>query len=249
MKKVILFLMMLPIQLFAQGTVEMTSQEDSIEVKINMSRLTELENTRKIAEERLKSANKRILEQDMKLKDDSVIISRMKAQMSNLRADSLASHDLISGLKKQLLKSDTCIINVASNFIYIPYEAYSIKEIAIPAYQSVFDNGLKEKYKLRYELLTKYKEHIEEFLSFITEQKNELSKPFTKNANEAISILHTKRFYISYHAFEDWQSTFLGVRIAVIEKQLKEFKGDIHNVDFDKIASELQACLKTENDL
>ena len=260
MKKVILFLMMLPIQLFGQEVIEMVGQKDStenVEVKISMSHLAELENAKKMAEEKLKSANKKILEQGIKLKDDSLVIGRMKAQIANLRADSLAYHNKIRGLKEQSLKSDTCLINVASNFIYIPYEAFGVKEIAIPAYQSVFDKGLKEKYKSRYELLVKYKEHVEEFLSFLTEQKSALmSNPFNnkEEASKVINILQTKSFYISYHAFEDWPSTFLGSRIAVIEKQLKEFKGNIQkgniqNVSFDKITNELQECLKTENDL
>ena len=93
--------------------------------------------------------------------------------------------------KKQLLKADTCLINVASNFIYIPYEAYSIKEIAIPAFQMVSDEGLKVKYKSRYEMLLKYKEHVVEFISCLTEMKKVLSNPFAKDANDAIKVLKT----------------------------------------------------------
>ena len=214
-----------------------------------MIQLTELENAKKLAEGKLSSANKRILEQEIKLSNDSVTIGKLKARISNLRADSLAIHNTVNGWKKQLLKADTCLINVASNFIYIPYEAYSVKEIAIPAFQMVSDEGLKVKYKSRYELLLKYKEHIVEFISCLTEMKKVLSNPFAKDANDAIKVLHTKRFYAAYRAFEGWESTFLGSRIIAIEKQLKDYKGPTSKVDFDKVANELQECLKTENNL
>lgn len=244
--------MVFPLHLFGQNVEDEAGKKDSIdnmEVKISMSQLTELENAKKLAEGRLSSANKRILEQEIKLSNDSVTIGKLKARISNLRADSLAIHNTVNGWKKQLLKADTCLINVASNFIYIPYEAYSVKEIAIPAFQMVSDEGLKVKYKSRYELLLKYKEHIVEFISCLTEMKKVLSNPFAKDANDAIKVLHTKRFYAAYRAFEGWESTFLGSRIIAIEKQLKDYKGPTSKVDFDKVANELQECLKTENNL
>jgi hypothetical protein len=79
--------------------------------------------------------------------------------------------------------------------------------------------------------------------------KKVLSNPFAKNANDAVKVLHTKRFYTAYRAFEGWESTFLGSRILAIEKQLKDYKGQTSKVDFDKITYELQECLKTENNL
>lgn len=252
MKKVFLILMLIPLHLFGQNVEDEASKKDSIdnmEVKISMSQLTELENAKKLAEGRLNSANKRILEQEIKLSNDSVTIGKLKARISNLRADSLAIHNTVNGWKKQLLKADTCLINVASNFIYIPYEAYSIKEIAIPAFQMVSDEGLKVKYKSRYEMLLKFKEHVVEFISCLTEMKKVLSNPFAKDANDAIKVLKTKRFYAAYRAFEGWESTFLGSRIIAIEKQLNEYRGQASKVDFDKVANELQECLKTENNL
>lgn len=244
--------MVFPLHLFGQNVEDEAGKKDSIdnmEVKISMSQLTELENAKKLAEGRLSSANKRILEQEIKLSNDSVTIGKLKARISNLRADSLAIHNTVNGWKKQLLKADTCLINVASNFIYIPYEAYSVKEIAIPAFQMVSDEGLKVKYKSRYELLLKYKEHIVEFISCLTEMKKVLSNPFAKDANDAIKVLRTKHFYAAYRAFEGWESTFLGSRIIAIEKQLKDYKGPTSKVEFDKFANELQECLKTENNL
>jgi len=252
MKKILLIIMMFPIHLFGNNVENEVGQKDSIdnvEVKISMSQLSEIENAKKLAEERLVSANKIVLEQDLKLRDNSVKIRKLEAHISNLRADSLSNHNTVNRLKKQLLKADTCLINIASNFIYIPYEAYSVKEIAIPALQMVSDKSLRAKYKSRFELILEYKDHIVEFISCLTEMKKVLSNPFAKNANDAINILHTKQFYIAYHAFEGWESTFLGNRIITIEKQLNDYKGSTSIVDFDKVANELEECLKTENNL
>lgn len=252
MKKIFLILLFLPIHLLGQNVKDGSVQKDSIdnmEVKISMSQLTELENAKKLAEGRLNSANKRILKQELKLSNDSVTIGKLKAHISKLRADSLANHNTVNGLKKQILKADTCLINIASNFIYIPYEAYSVNEIAIPAFQMVSNEVLRTKYKSRYELLSKYKDHIMEFISCINEMKKVLENRFVKDGNDAINILHAKQFYSTYHAFEDWESTFIGARILAIEKQLKVYKRPNGKVDFDKIATELQECLKTENNI
>lgn len=46
-------------------------------------------------------------------------------------------------LMDKTIKSDKALISMASNFIYIPYEAYSVDSIAIPAYESVQDLILK----------------------------------------------------------------------------------------------------------
>ena len=46
-------------------------------------------------------------------------------------------------LMDKTIKNDKALISMSSNFIYIPYEAYSVDSIAIPAYESVQDLVLK----------------------------------------------------------------------------------------------------------
>ena len=65
-------------------------------------------------------------------------------------------------LMDKTIKSDKALISMASNFIYIPYEAYSVDSIAIPAYESVQDLILKLQYEIRYQLLKNYKEDVSE---------------------------------------------------------------------------------------
>ena len=252
MRKMFSLLLITPIALFAQNNESQSLQVDSaqdVEVMISVEKLTALENSKSDLDKRLKAANKRILELQMTIQNDSATIRKDKSCISRLKADSLSIHNTVNRLNEQLLKSDKCLINMASNFLYIPYEAYSVDSIAIRSFESVSDKALKEKHKIRYTLLKNYKKYIESFTAFLIGQRDESKKPFTKNANEAIQSLRSQPFYIAYHEYDDWGSTFLGKKISNVEQQLKMFNGTSHKVNFDIIINELQDCLKTENNL
>lgn len=249
MKKCFFIVLLIPFQLFAYNNNSNTYFGDSIpedEVKINLSKLTELENAKLESEKALQMANKELVVLKAKLKKDSVAIKNLSNLISNLRADSISTRDAQGVLYDKLLKSDKCLISVASNFLYLPYEAYNVNEIAIRSFETVSDDGMKEKYSIRYKLLKNFKDDIMCFLNYLTTQKEELNKPFTKNAEEAIQSLHQLQFYIVYHEYDDWEETFLGKKIVNVEKQLKLFDGKTHKANFDLIISELQNCIETE---
>lgn len=249
MRKIFIILLMVPLTLFAQSNEVEDVLEDTIqnaEVKISISKLTNLENAKLDFEKRLKEANKRILELELKIRNDSTSLKKAATYISKLRADSLASYNEKKNLKEQLLKSDKCLISVASNFLYIPYEAYSIDSIAIRSYETVSDKELKQKYYIRYSLLKSYRDDISNLVKFLTKQQNELNNnPFNKDAKEAINALHGQSFYVTYLRYDDWASTFLGSKIVDVEKQLKSFNGKT-KIDFSEIINRLQSCLKNE---
>ena len=252
MKKHVFLVLMIPFPLFAYNNNSNTIMGDSIledAVKISVSKLTELENAKSESEKVLQMANKELLELKMKLKEDSVAIKSLSNLVSNLRADSISACNTQRELQEKLLKSDKCLISVASNFLYLPYEAYSVNNIAIRSFETISDVGMKKKYLIRYELLKNYKDDILCFLNFLITQKEELNKPFTKNAEDAIQSLRQLQFYIVYHKYDDWEATFLGKKIVTVEKQLKLFNGGTHKANFDIIISELQNCIETEKDL
>ena len=243
---------MIPFPLFAYNNDSNTIFGDSIpenEVKINLSKLTELENAKLESEKALQMANKELVLLKAKLKEDSVAIKNLSNLVSNLRADSISARDAQGVLYDKLLKSDKCLISVASNFLYLPYEAYSVNNIAIRSFETISDEGMKKEYSIRYKLLKSYKDDILCFLNFLITQKEELNKPFTKNAEDAIQSLRQLQFYIVYHKYDDWEATFLGKKILTVEKQLKLFNGGTHKANFDLIISELQNCIETEKDL
>lgn len=239
---------MTPTLLFAQNNNGQTNQSDSaqiIEVKISADKLTALENTNSELNKRLHDANKKIFELTKKMIDDSICIKGNNARISKLKADSLYSHESMIKLKAQLLESEKALISMASNFLYIPYEAYSIDSIAISSFESVSDKSLKDKYRIRYSLLKSYKRDIADFVNFLEIQQKELNKPFTKNALDAIATLHEERFYKAYHQYNDWAETYLGKKIVNVELILKSFNGS-EIINFDGIINNLQDCIKIE---
>ena len=74
-----------------------------------------------------------------------------------------------------------CLVNIISNFLYIPYEAYSIEKIAIPASNNIFDERLKHKQKIKFDLLKSYQNDIRSLMQFLKETQEDLKKPFMKH--------------------------------------------------------------------
>lgn len=145
-------------------------------------------------------------------------------------------------------KADKCLINTASNFLYIPYEAYSIQEIAIPAYNAVSNQELKTQHAIKLQLLKSYQTDIKSFLEFIVTIEKELSNPFATDANEQLTKLRNTPICVNYKKYDDWSNTFLGQKIISIENQLKNFhKGS--KLNLKAIKKELNSCLKTIENL
>ena len=71
------------------------------------------------------------------------------------------------------------------------------------------------------------------------------SKPFVKDANEVLVQFRDRSFYLSYHKYPEWTDTYLGSKLSLIEKQLNDFDGNQHKVDFTELEKELNKCLKT----
>lgn len=248
MRKLFLLMFMVPITLFGQENTKKMAQGDSIhkriEVKISAEELTSLENCNANLENRLKVAIKTISDLQKIIQKDSFSIRQKNAHIFNLKADSLSTHKALVKAQEQFLKSEKALISMASNFIYIPYEAYSIDSIALRSFESVADKSLKEKYRIRYTLLKNYKQDIADFAAFLKLQQKELSKnPFRNDANDVISLLHQQPFYSTYQQYDDWASTFLGSKIAFVENQLKLFKKST-KLNFEETISILEKCLK-----
>ena len=240
--------MMIPFTSLAQSNdvkVLKTDSTSNVEVKISVNKLTELENLKLDAEKKLKLANKQIFELEKKAMNDSAIMKKNTETINGLKADNSKLKNEIVNYKEQLVKTDKCLVSIASNFLYLPYEEYSVKEVALRAFETISDNTFKEKYSSRKVLLENYKEDINKFISFLTTTQKGLSNPFTKEANAEISNLHKQSFYIAYQKYEDWKATYLGAKIVNVESQLKSFS-QTHKVNFEKIINELSNCLKTE---
>ena len=169
---------------------------------------------------------------------DKSKLSKLEIDINHLKSDT-------TRLYIAQRETDKRLVNIASNFLYIPYEAYSIEKIAIPAFKAIVNDRLRNEHHIKYELLCNYRKDIENILLFIEYADNELQRPFVKNANDIQLQFQNKSFYRSYQNYPEWSDTYLGGKISLIEKQLKEFDGNQHKVDFTALKDELNKCLKT----
>lgn len=116
------------------------------------------------------------------------------------------------------------LVSMASNFLYIPYDEYSIEEIAIPAFLATKGTSAYTQYQNRLPLLQNYKEDIANLVNFVNQASKNLSIPLTamreSKAKENLSTLLSMPLYIRYSQYDDWKNTYLGVQICLIEKCL-----------------------------
>lgn len=125
--------------------------------------------------------------------------------------------DSIDGFQKDL-------ISMASNFLYIPYERYSIEQIAIPAFESVKNPEYLDKYSNRLTLLKNYEENLKSLIAFLANAEKGLSYGLTSmkeaKAKDNLDALSNSELYKDYQAYDDWKNTYLGRQISLIQKLL-----------------------------
>lgn len=154
-------------------------------------------------------------------------------------------------LMDKTIKSDKALISMASNFIYIPYEAYSVDSIAIPAYESAQDLTLKRQYEIRYQLLKNYKEDVSETVKLLNDIYQEFENPFasSEQSNELISKITQSRVYAQYKQYDDWRNTYLGYMLTEVVGYLKAFNKEATPQKIKAKIDELNRCIKTEDSL
>ena len=117
------------------------------------------------------------------------------------------------------------LISMASNFLYIPYDEYSIEEIALPAFLSTKGTSAYNQYQNRLPLLQNYKEDISALIAFLTKAEKDLAIGLTKlredKAKEHLSNIHSLSLYLRYSTYDDWKNTYLGTQICTIQKYLQ----------------------------
>lgn len=154
-------------------------------------------------------------------------------------------------LMDKTIKNDKALISMSSNFIYIPYEAYSVDSIAIPAYESVQDLVLKRQYEIRYQLLKNYKEDVSETVKLLNDIFQECNAPFASGgqSNELISKITQSRVYAQYKQYDDWRNTYLGYMLTEVVGYLKAFNKETTSQKIKAKIDELNRCIKTEYSL
>jgi hypothetical protein len=146
-------------------------------------------------------------------------IAELKSQISNLQ------NVTIKCLESANDTLQSKLISMASNFLYIPYDAYSIDEIAIPAFKATNGSQAYYKYQNRLPLLINYRTDVQSLIKYLIKAEEDLAIGLTKMRNdkavEHLSILEALPLYARYSSYNDWKNTYLGTQILEIQKQLK----------------------------
>lgn len=228
----------------AQENVDSLSKKQNkteMSVSISVDNLSRLENEKKQAVQNNKNLQQAY---NQLLKQDSVKtceLNMIKTEYNVLKSN----YDAV--VKSQEF-SNKKLVNIASNFLYIPYEAYSIQEIAIPAFKAVTDEQLLHKHQIKLVLLENYQQDIRDVLAFISDIEKELGNRFAKDLKVLEQRYIKTEYYHRYNQYDDWKNTYLGKIIYYIDVKMKSYKGS-NKPDFTSIKKELNQCLETENNL
>lgn len=237
----LLFFTIVSLPVFSQNgndTILSAIKNSPIQVSISIDDLNALKSENDSLKLQLSEMSGKYQKLQIESSDDREKLSELERDVKHLKSDT-------ARLYSAQREADKRLVNMASNFLYIPYEAFSIEKIAIPAFKAIASTELKDKHRIKYELLCNYRKDIESLLFFIEYACTELKEPFVKDANDIQMQFHNQSFYTSYLNYPEWSDTFLGAKITLIDKQLQDFDGNKHKVDFSTIKEELNKCLKT----
>ena len=169
---------------------------------------------------RVNSALKGLLRESQQEADSkNQEITTLKREIENLKSITIrrleASNDT---LQRRL-------ISMASNLLYIPYDEYSIEEIAIPAFLSTKGTPAYTRYQNRLPLLQNYKSDVASLVNSLSQMEKDLEIGLTalrnQKANEHFNNLQGSSIYLRYTSYDDWENTYLGGQLHSILELLK----------------------------
>lgn len=192
-----------------------------------------------------------------KLRTDTMLLGKKlrecQAQLNRIKTHVPGSDQQIKKLKKNndslISQIDTayiCLEAISYNFLYIPYEAFSIKNIAIPAFNAINDPYIKEAGKVKFSLLQSYETDIKELLVCYRKIEDELDLSY--DGIEYVEKIKGTDVYNNYNKYDDWENTYLGKNILLAISRMESFTRK-NKTSLKDLIAELEKCLKTEEDL
>lgn len=148
-------------------------------------------------------------------------IARLQRQIQDLKEGEIKR---LEASKDSMQRS---LINVASNFMYLPYEEYSINEIAIPAFTLTKGSTFYQHHQNIFDILQNYKSDIISLNNFLATAEAELKKTAdfgnlrADKGKDHLDKLSALPLYARYTSYNDWTNTYLGAKIIEIQKYLK----------------------------
>lgn len=252
--------------MFCIGTLSVSAQNKDTSVKDTLKTETVpaeqvLTVAEKSIEEKLKEAEQTIAEQEkhlLELRDVETKLTLAEREKVTLEKKALDAEKHAESVEKSL-------ISMASNFLYVPYEAYGVEEIAIKAFESIQNTKLKQEYNQRYVLLKNYQNHLREFKAYLERVQKACKGVFQATATEFIDssdpsvsselILRKQPFYLEYIKYNEYKDTFIGGLIQKTESILKahtkqnraNVQGVIKEIDKTQSPTEIDSVEKVIN--
>ena len=177
------------------------------------------------------------------LQKKQVNLSKLQNEISTLRQRN-------DKLESQIEETDESLERIASNFLFIYYEAFSIEYIAIPAYNAISSNNLKNEGRMKYTLLLNYKKDVHELDSLYKVIEEDLVDEYTFSGEGHISEIEGSEAYKRYSnsGYSKWGNTYLGKNMLTAISILKKFTPE-NRKTLKALIAELEKCIATEKEL
>ena len=185
---------------------------------------------------------------------ENVTLKEDMERGGNLTQTVQQQEDLINKQKLELDDYKATFIEIASNFLYLPYDEYSIYEVAIPAFEKAKGSSYYKDYSIRLEMLKRYKDDITVLIRFLNDAIKDMpttgslskwSKTYKDIFNDKVRTVSNYRKY-----GDDWPETFLGKYLVNIANQLNNISGNDAAVrikkNLTKYKNELTALINPE---
>lgn len=210
----------------ATGTVNISIED--------LQKYLSLENEIKQLQERAK------LQLDSVKKADDLEIKRLQEEVES-------NKKLVDAYQRKY-------INLISNFLYVPYDEYSVENIVRPAYEEIKNTKLAQENQIRFDLIFKYKEDLQQISNFCKSNEKNLKMinaarigEDTAKIKESFNALPSVQMYKKY---TDYKNTYIGSIIEKIDNLLSHATGMDKakiNSTFTNIQGEIDALLKQAN--
>lgn len=156
-------------------------------------------------------------------------------------------------LEKDIRDRNIKLENIATNFIYIPYEDFSIQKVAIPAIESLDANYSSVEIEVKAELLKHYREDVKSLLEFFKKTYKDSTFGASDDFQENLSAFEKLELIRRYEKYKDYKNTFIGKIIEEVRLPLRRLSKEglrprEKGPNFNQAITILEDCIKTIQD-
>ena len=219
--------------------------------------------TLKAQYETLKTKNSNLIKEISDLEHDTIVIKStitqrkellesLKEKKASIEAKKLELQNYnVTDADSEKVKNDideykASFVEMATAFLYVPYNKEGISKIAIPAFELSKGSSYYDDYKIRLTLLQNYNKNTDQLIKYLDsslmkfeDMNKQIEKGNIKNAQSNFDKIKSDFFKLScfeeYKSYGDgWEETYLGEIIKGIEKLLTSDSPAVKNDKIEK---------------